>query len=113
MDSLQIGLQLTVAGMGIVFFLLAVMAVLIAFLSRWDRAPVETPPAAAPARAFPPGLDADALAAITIAVRAHRITLRQQAAPAMRKHQPGTLPSRWVGIGRTRQTSSWRSLRRG
>jgi Na+-transporting methylmalonyl-CoA/oxaloacetate decarboxylase gamma subunit len=113
MDALQIGLQLTVAGMGIVFFLLAVMAVLIALLSRWDRAPSETRETPAPAREFPEGLDADALAAITIAVRAHRITRRQQAAPAMRKHQPGTLPSRWVGIGRTRQTSSWRPMRRG
>ena len=113
MDSLQIGLQLTVAGMGIVFFLLAVMALLIALLSRWDRAPVETPETTAPSREFTEGLDANALAAITIAVRAHRITRRMQAAPAMRKHQPGTLPSRWVGIGRTRQTASWRPIRRG
>jgi Na+-transporting methylmalonyl-CoA/oxaloacetate decarboxylase gamma subunit len=112
MNSLQIGLQLTVFGMGIVFFLLAVMAVLIALLTRWDRAPVETT-APAPPSEFPEGLDANVLAAITIAARAHRIVLRQQAAPAMRKHQPGTLPSRWVGIGRTRQTSSWRPIRRG
>jgi len=113
MDALQIGLQLTLVGMGIVFFLLAVMALLISLLTRWDRAPAETREMTALAREFPEGLDADALAAITIAVRAHRITLRQQAAPAMRKHQPGTLPSRWVAIGRTRQTSSWRPIRRG
>ncbi len=114
MDSLQIGLQLTVAGMGIVFLLLAVMAVLIALLVRFDRAPTETSeePAQSP-REFPAGLDADALAAIAIAARAHRINRRKQAAPAMRKHQPGTLPSRWVGIGRTRQTASWRPIRRG
>lgn len=112
MDLLPIGLQLTVVGMGIVFFLLGVMALLISLLTRGERAPVETS-APSPAREFPAGLDAEALAAITIAVRAHRIILRQQAAPAMRKHQPGTLPSRWVGIGRTRQTSSWRPIRRG
>lgn len=113
MDLLPIGLELTVVGMSVVFFLLAVMALLISFLTRWDRAPAGTPPAATPAREFPEGLDADALAAITIAVRAHRITLRKQAAPAMRKHQPGTLPSRWVSIGRARQTTGWQNTRRG
>ncbi len=114
MDSLQIGLQLTVAGMGIVFLLLTVMALLIALLTRLDRAPAESSePAATAHSTFPEGLDADTLAAITIAVRAHRIVRRKQAAPAMRKHQPGTLPSRWVAVGRTRQTVSWRPIRRG
>jgi hypothetical protein len=32
---------------------------------------------------------------------------RQQAAPEMRAHEPGSLPSRWVGVGRTRQNRSW------
>ncbi|MEW5720371.1 MAG: OadG family protein [Chloroflexota bacterium] len=112
MELLNTGLQLTLFGMGIVFFLLAVMALLISLLLRFDRAPakVET---TRTSREFPEGLDADALAAITIAVRAHRIVRRKQAAPAMRKHQPGTLPSRWVAVGRTRQTASWRPIRRG
>jgi hypothetical protein len=48
-----------------------------------------------------------ALAAIMIAVRAHIRVRRKQAAPAMRSHQPGTLPSRWVASGRTRQNRSW------
>jgi len=47
------------------------------------------------------------LAAIMIAVRAHIRVRRKQAAPAMRSHQPGTLPSRWVASGRTRQNRSW------
>lgn len=112
MDLIHIGLQLTLVGMGIVFFLLAVMALLISLLTRWDRAQaLPTVPRAQDE--FPEGLDAETLAAITIAVRAHRIMLRKQAAPAMRKHQPGTLPSRWVAIGRTRQTASWRPIRRG
>ncbi|MCX7838070.1 MAG: OadG family protein [Anaerolineae bacterium] len=111
MDWLNIGLQLTIVGMSIVFFLLAVMALLIALLTRWDREPASVEPVSA-SREFPEGLDADTLAAITIAVRAHRITLRKQAAPAMRKHQPGTLPSRWVAIGRARQTTGWQNLRR-
>jgi glutaconyl-CoA/methylmalonyl-CoA decarboxylase subunit delta len=42
-----------------------------------------------------------------IAVRAHIRVRRKQAAPAMRSHQPGTLPSRWVATGRTRQNRSW------
>lgn len=116
MNLLETGLLLTVYGMGIVFFLLAVMAGLIALLLKFDRAPAaSTGPEIAPAPepAYPAGLDADAIAAITIAVRAHRIALRKQAAPSMRRHQPGTLPSRWVAIGRTRQTASWRTHRRG
>lgn len=111
MDLLPIGLQLTVVGMSVVFFLLALMALLISFLTRWDCEPAQTAVARAP-REFPEGLDAETLAAITIAVRAHRITLRKQAAPAMRKHPPGTLPSRWVTIGRARQTTGWQNTRR-
>jgi Na+-transporting methylmalonyl-CoA/oxaloacetate decarboxylase gamma subunit len=113
MELLNTGLQLTLFGMGIVFFLLAVMALLISLLLRWDPAPAESvEKTSASPQQFPAGLDADALAAITIAVRAHRIVRRKQAAPAMRKHQPGTLPSRWVAVGRTRQTTSWRPIRR-
>ncbi len=115
MNLLDTGLQLTVYGMGIVFLLLAVMAGLITLLVKFDHAPAagEPEPASAPAPTFPAGLDADAIAAITIAVRAHRSVLRKQAAPTMRRHQPGTLPSRWVAVGRTRQTTSWRTHRRG
>jgi glutaconyl-CoA/methylmalonyl-CoA decarboxylase subunit delta len=47
------------------------------------------------------------LAAIAVAVRTHRRTLRKQAAPIMRSHPPGTLNSRWVGAGRTRQNRTW------
>lgn len=111
MDSLNIGLQLTIVGMSIVFFLLGVMALLISLLTRWDREPASVQ-SASTTREFPEGLDAETLAAITIAVRAHRIMLRKQAAPAMRKHPPGTLPSRWVAIGRARQTTAWQNLRR-
>ena len=59
---------------------------------------------AAEAAALP---DPALLAAIMIAVRAHIRVRRKQAAPAMRSHQPGTLPSRWVASGRTRQNRSW------
>ena len=110
MESLNIGIQLTVFGMGLVFLLLAVMAFFITLLLRFDRA--EPAPAEEPLPASPPWLDADALAAITIAVGMHRDVLRKEAAPAMRQHQPGTLPSRWVGVGRTLQNNTWHRGRR-
>jgi sodium pump decarboxylase gamma subunit len=110
MENLLVGLRLTVYGMGIVFLLLGVLAVILAGLVRLDG-PGAVParkeavlPAAATARAGP---DPALLAAIMIAVRAHIRVRRKQAAPAMRRHQPGTLPSRWVASGRTRQNRSW------
>jgi Na+-transporting methylmalonyl-CoA/oxaloacetate decarboxylase gamma subunit len=95
--------------MGIVFLLLGTLAVIIAGLVRLDRprgteAQAEKATSAA-ARAAGP--DPALLAAIMIAVRAHIRVRRKQAAPAMRSHQPGTLPSRWVASGRTRQNRSW------
>jgi glutaconyl-CoA/methylmalonyl-CoA decarboxylase subunit delta len=111
MDSINIGLQLTVYGMGLVFLLLSVMAIAIGLLTRLDRAPAETV-AEELALDFPAGLDADTVSAITIAVMTHRAVRRKQAAPAMRRHQPGTLPSRWVAIGRARQNAGWQSNRR-
>ncbi len=110
MESLNIGIQLTVYGMGLVFLLLAVMAFFIKLLLRFDRA--EPASAEEPSPASPPWLDADGLAAITIAVAMHRDVLRKEAAPAMRQHQPGTLPSRWVSVGRTLQNNTWNRGRR-
>lgn len=111
MDSINIGLQLTFYGMGLVFLLLTVMALGIALVTRLDRG--ESPVAeTAPAPTYPAGLDADALAAIMTAVMLHRIHLRHQAAPAVREHKPGTLPSRWVNVGRTHQNSNWQPGRR-
>jgi sodium pump decarboxylase gamma subunit len=109
MENLLVGLRLTVYGMGIVFLLLGTLAVIIAGLVRLDR-PRGTEAKAdkvtsAAARAAGP--DPALLAAIMIAVRAHIRVRRKQAAPAMRSHQPGTLPSRWVASGRTRQNRSW------
>jgi sodium pump decarboxylase gamma subunit len=114
MNDLAAGLRLTVYGMGIVFLLLGLLALLIALLARRDagRPPrkerAEGFAAAAPTVAPDPALtDPALLAAIMIAVRAHIRVRRKQAAPAMRSHQPGTLPSRWVASGRTRQNRSW------
>lgn len=108
MIAIWIGLKLTAYGMGLVFFLLAVLWWLIALLIRFDSPSSAEAAAAALAEsrakhAIEPAL----LAAIVIACRAHRMARRQQAAPEMRAHEPGSLQSRWVSIGRTRQNRSW------
>jgi Na+-transporting methylmalonyl-CoA/oxaloacetate decarboxylase gamma subunit len=103
-------MQLTVFGMGLVFLLLAVMAVFITLLLRLDRtAPVVEKPSGPE---YPAGLDAEALTAIAIAVTMHQAVRRKEAAPAMRKHWPGTRPSRWVNVGRHLQNTSWQPDRR-
>ncbi|HEY3291147.1 MAG TPA: hypothetical protein VGK87_13550 [Anaerolineae bacterium] len=57
-------------------------------------------------------LTPEMLAAVMVAVRLHRRIRRKQAAPAMRTHQPGTLPSRWIGAGRVAQTQNWHKHRK-
>ncbi len=110
MGSLNIGLQLTVYGMTLVFLLLAVMAGLITLLLRFDRAAPEIEQPSGPG--YPAGLDVEALAAIAIAVTMHQAMQRKEAAPAMRQHQPGTRPSRWLSVGRTLQNTAWQPGRR-
>ncbi len=113
--ALWIGIKLTLYGMGLVFLLLAVLWGLIALMTRLDcpAGPAESAGEDLPAAASgspstrPAGLPPDVLAAVVIACRAHRMSRRKQAAPEMRTHQPGSLPSRWVGSGRTRQNRSW------
>ncbi len=162
MSNLGQGVLITLAGMGLVFLVLALLWLLMALLVRTDRrhAPVPTqltqpaaqpaPVAAERAAVWPaaqtaplPGADGagaitgamivrsnatghpasagrsdcaelspEMLAAVMGAVRMHRRVLRKQAAPAMRTHQPGTLPSRWVGVGRVSQNQSWHPRRR-
>lgn len=115
MFAMWIGLELTFYGMGLVFLILAVLAGLISLMLRLDRpsdAEAQTGPASATTAAARAGttvatLAPDVLAAVVIACRAHRMVRRKQAAPEMRTHEPGSLPSRWVGSGRTRQNRSW------
>lgn len=118
-ELIETGLLLTVAGMGLVFLLLALLWGLIALLLRLDRGATSAPPADAPAAlpasvpaAVAPGLAPELLAAITIAVLTHRAVRRRQAAPLMRQHLPSTLHSRWVVAGRARQNQSWQRSRR-
>lgn len=125
MIALWIGFELTLYGMGLVFMLLAVLWGLISLLVRLDNPPpaVAEETSVAPANATteavaagvaapavapaPVAMDPTLLAAIFIACRAHRMARRKQAAPELRTHEPGSLPSRWVGSGRTRQNRSW------
>jgi Na+-transporting methylmalonyl-CoA/oxaloacetate decarboxylase gamma subunit len=111
-DSLSIGLQLTVWGMGLVFLLLAALWGLMTLMLRLDRAPdLADQNLAETITSQSPEIEADKLAAITIAVMMHRRVRRKQAAPALRAHRPGTLPSRWVGAGRARQNQTWQPKR--
>jgi Na+-transporting methylmalonyl-CoA/oxaloacetate decarboxylase gamma subunit len=104
--ALRAGLELTVVGMGLVFLVLAVLWGLVAALARLDRPKAGAPKVeAAPAGA--PDLDPETLAAVGLAIRLHLRALRRQAAPAARVHAPGSLPSRWVSTGRTRQNRSF------
>jgi glutaconyl-CoA/methylmalonyl-CoA decarboxylase subunit delta len=119
MENLGFGLEITLLGMGIVFALLALLWGVLALLLRFDRSPessatthmatdeaYESSPAV---QDMTHGLDRDTLAAITIAVLAHRAIRRKQAAPAMRYYRPGSLlyASRWLVAGRARQNRSW------
>jgi len=105
MDLIAIGLQLTVYGMGLVFLLLLLLWAMMSLLLRLDHPPAA--PEAAPAVTATTTIAPEKLSAMVIAVLLHRSLRRKQAAPAMRTHWPGTLPSRWVVAGRTRQTQSW------
>lgn len=129
MIALWVGIELTLYGMGLVFLLLAVLWGLIALLVRLDNPPAAVedtsevpadaiaraaaqraephPASSAAVRRAQPSPNPELIAAIVIACRAHRMVRRKQAAPELRTHEPGSLPSRWVGSGRTRQNRSW------
>jgi len=114
-ENLGWGLQMTVVGMGLVFGLLAALWGLLGLVLRFDAPPVAPGPATraveqATAEAPTGGMDADLVAAITVAVLTHKAVRRRQAAPALRSYWPGSLlyASRWVAIGRARQNRSWR-----
>jgi len=116
MDNLSWGLGITAVGMGLVFALLALLWGLLALVLRFDRPrPVPATSVATDVAGEPEGddSDADVVAAIAIAVLAHKAAQRREAAPMMRSYWPGSLlfASRWVAIGRGRQNRSWQ--RRG
>ena len=101
MENLAWGFQMTVLGMGLVFTLLAILWALLKLVLVLDKgdeeeAPLATPQAPAEAAqsavaeeaqapAIPTvnGMAADLVAAITIAVMRHKMTLRGEAAPTL------------------------------
>jgi Na+-transporting methylmalonyl-CoA/oxaloacetate decarboxylase gamma subunit len=129
MENLGWGLQMTVLGMGLVFALLGLLWGLLTLVLKFDPAPAEPVSPQAATRdaeriaavagaavgaqvdvvATVNGMDADLVAAITIAVLTHKSVRRREAAPAMRSYWPGSLlyASRWVASGRARQNRSW------
>lgn len=117
MNDFSFGLTITVAGMGLVFSVLALLWGILNLLTRFDQpAAVESPdltPEPEPEGTTASSLSPEELAAITIAVRLHVATLRQEAAPTVRSYWSGSLlfASRWVAAGRTRQNQSWQRRR--
>jgi glutaconyl-CoA/methylmalonyl-CoA decarboxylase subunit delta len=126
MNNLGWGLQITALGMGLVFGLLALLWGVLTLALRWDRPPTgpaapAVPPsalessadAAAATAAAAPQLEPALVAAVTLAVLTHSAVLRNEAAPTMRAHWPGSLlhASRWVSSGRLRQNRTFRKGR--
>jgi sodium pump decarboxylase gamma subunit len=124
MQELGFGLGITAVGMGVIFGLLALLWAVLVLIGRIDVALVRREQAAADedegqaGEGAPPAavqveggedLPAEALAAIAIAVAAHRAQRRREASPTQREVKPGSLifASRWLAAGRTRQTRSF------
>jgi Na+-transporting methylmalonyl-CoA/oxaloacetate decarboxylase gamma subunit len=129
MENLGWGLEITVLGMGLVFALLALLWAALHLVLKLEPAGVESVSAATsvvhaerigavaddaigaqvPVPPTVQGMDADLVAAITVATLAHRAVCRLQAAPAMRSAWPGSdlHTSRWVTSGRMRQNRNW------
>ncbi len=135
-EHLGWGGWMTVAGMGMVFAILILLTLALWLIGFADAqsmkraqeaeekakalAAASTPapelaaesaePQAPAVVTTPSGLTVDQLAAISVAVVTHARVRRNQAAPAMRAHEPGSLlhASRWVSSGRSTQTTPWR-----
>ena len=113
MNHLGWGLQMTVLGMGLVFGLLALLWALLTLVLKFDREPAEEAEVAAAAVEAPPpaddGMDSTLVAAIVTAVLQHKALSRREAAPTVRTYWPGSqlYASRWVAVGRARQTRTW------
>lgn len=128
MSDLAWGLEMTVVGMGVVFALLLLLMGVLILTARLDSphkpaADEPEPPQATPAplattpvpatepavEILTAGLTVQQATAVALAVITHAEVRRQQAAPAMRTHAPGSQihTSRWVSVGRGAQNQSW------
>jgi Na+-transporting methylmalonyl-CoA/oxaloacetate decarboxylase gamma subunit len=106
---------ITIVGIGLVFITLLLLWGVMALLMRLLQvraAPHGTKVAALVSSADTPDDYNAKVAAVIVALDLYQTDLRREAAPAVREHQPGTLPSRWVAIGRGRQVASREPERR-
>lgn len=122
MENLAFGLSMTLYGMATVFGLLLLLMLALKLIGWADRRGTARRDSRRPAGEFtdqlhepvaptpPDDLSPELLAAITIAVITHARVRRGQAAPAMRRFEPGSqlFASRWVAVGRSYQNQPWR-----
>lgn len=129
MENIPWGLYMTAAGMGTVFLLLLLLMLVLLLIGRLDATGKRpsTPAVSGelgesetgvddlvregPAEpTHPSGLSPELIAAITIAVITHAKVRRGQAAPVMRRVEPGSqlFASRWVSVGRAYQNQPWK-----
>lgn len=76
-------------------------------LARWRKRTIASSPSREIASA-PTRLQAARAAAVAVAIAAYTTEQRRMASPTARAQKPGTIPSRWVAVGRSRQVEPWR-----
>ena len=76
-------------------------------LARWRKRTLASSPSHKTA-ATPTRLQAARAAAVAVAIAAYTTEQRRMASPMARAQKPGTIPSRWVAVGRSRQVEPWR-----
>ncbi len=106
---------ISIIGIGLVFITLLLLWGIMAALTRLLQVRA-APPGAKVATLVSPTAEADdhnaKIAAIMVALDLYQTEMRREAAPPVREHRPGTLPSRWVAIGRGRQVEGQGYIRR-
>lgn len=106
---------ISLIGISLVFVTLLLLWGIMAALTRLLQVRA-APPGAKVATLVSPTAEADdhnaKIAAIMVALDLYQTEMRREAAPPVREHRPGTLPSRWVAIGRGRQVEGRGYVRR-
>jgi Na+-transporting methylmalonyl-CoA/oxaloacetate decarboxylase gamma subunit len=106
-DPWSQALIITVVGIGLVFLTLLLLWAMMAALTRLLQVRAAPPGAKVATLMSAPEEPDDTnakVAAIMVALDLYQTEMRREAAPPVREHPPGSLPSRWVAIGRGRQT---------
>ncbi len=100
--SLLILVSIAILGLTLAASLMA--TAMVWALARWRNRTIQSHKiAAAPTR-----LQAARAAAVAVAIAAYTTEQRRMASPMARAQKPGTIPSRWVAVGRSRQVEPWR-----